>query len=175
MTNNNYNPKPLILLDIDGVINDLNALYGHSRDWAIHEIVSHGHTVYIPDYMGWLVRKLTQVGDVHWCTTWRKRANDEIAEHLGIDTLPVVDDGTSSRFVDWKAAAAFELAATALADGRRVIWIEDFYNELPTNQMPDGVEFVDTACTDRDMVLRPEMLPEWLLDLFNSTPAGSSR
>ncbi|MEY3823651.1 MAG: domain in Swiss Army Knife repair protein, partial [Actinomycetota bacterium] len=99
MTNTTDNPNPLILLDIDGVINDLNALGGLDRDWGIDQVYSHGHMVHIPDYMGWLIRQLTDVAEVHWCTTWRHRANDEIAEHLGIDQLPVVDDGTKSRFV----------------------------------------------------------------------------
>jgi hypothetical protein len=37
--------------------------------------------------------------------------------------------------------------------------------------MPKGVEFVDTAAND-EMVLEIEMLPDWLLQLFNSTPVG---
>jgi hypothetical protein len=169
MTNTTDNPNPLILLDIDGVINDLNALSGLDRDWGIDQVYSHGHTVHIPHYMGWLIRQLTDVAEVHWCTTWRDRANDEIAEHLGIDQLPVVDDGTRSRFVDWKAAAAHDLAEAALGAGRRVLWIEDFYGHLPIDEMPKGVEFVDTAAND-EMVLEIDMLPDWLLQLFNSTP-----
>ena len=171
MTNTTFNSQPLILLDIDGVINDLNALSGIDRDWGIDQVYSHGHTVHIPEYMGWLIRQLTDVAEVHWCTTWRERANNEIAEHLGIDPLPVVDDGTRSRFVDWKAAAAYELAESALAEGRRVLWIEDFYGQVPIDEMPAGVEFVDTAAND-EMVLEVEMLPNWLLQLFNSTPVG---
>ena len=153
MTNTTDNPNPLILLDIDGVINDLNALGGLDRDWGIDQVYS----------------QLTDVAEVHWCTTWRHRANDEIAEHLGIEQLPVVDDGTRSRFVDWKAAAAHDLAEAAINAGRKVLWIEDFYGHLPTDEMPKGVEFVDTAAND-EMVLEVDMLPDWLLQLFNSTP-----
>ena len=40
MTNTTDNPNPLILLDIDGVINDLNALGGLDRDWGIDQIYS---------------------------------------------------------------------------------------------------------------------------------------
>ena len=38
MTNTTDNPNPLILLDIDGVINDLNALGGLDRDWGIDQV-----------------------------------------------------------------------------------------------------------------------------------------
>ena len=47
MTHTTDNPNPLILLDIDGVINDLNALGGLHRDWGIDQVYSHGHTVHI--------------------------------------------------------------------------------------------------------------------------------
>jgi hypothetical protein len=174
MTNTTDNPNPLILLDIDGVINDLNALGGLDRDWGIDQVYSHGHMVHIPDYMGWLIRQLTDVAEVHWCTTWRHRANDEIAEHLGIEQLPVVDDGTRSRFVDWKAAAAHDLAEAAIKAGRKVLWIEDFYGHLPIDEMPKGVEFVDTAAND-EMVLEVEMLPGGYCNSLTPPPSADVR
>ena len=64
------NQKLLVLLDVDGVINDLGALSGQSRDFEVERVLSHGHVVHIPDYMGWLIRKITDVAEVHWCTTW---------------------------------------------------------------------------------------------------------
>jgi hypothetical protein len=157
------NPRPLVLLDVDGVINDLGALY-RQPDERTHQVVrSNGYRVVVPKYMPVLIQWLCGVADVHWCTTWRHRANDEIAAHLGISTLPVVDDGTDDRQTGWKAAAAYDLAAAALAEGRRVLWIEDFYGDLPHVKMPRGVEFLDTAADDEmDAVLTPEMIPDWL-------------
>jgi hypothetical protein len=173
-------PRPLVLLDVDGVINDLGALYA-APDASTHDVVrSHGFRVVIPKYMPVLVQWLCSVADVHWCTTWRHRANDEIATHLGIPTLPVVDDGTKDRHTSWKAAAARDLAAAALAEGRRVVWIEDFYGDAPRAQMPKGVEFVDTALDDpfdaMGAVLSVDMIPEWLwaLDETSRTTPGSS-
>ncbi|MEN9804831.1 MAG: hypothetical protein RIS41_1678 [Actinomycetota bacterium] len=173
-------PRPLVLLDVDGVINDLGALYA-APDASTHDVVrSHGFRVVIPKYMPVLVQWLCSVADVHWCTTWRHRANDEIATHLGIPTLPVVDDGTKDRHTSWKAAAARDLAAAALAEGRRVVWIEDFYGDAPRAQMPKGVEFVDTALDDpfdaMGAVLSVDMIPEWLwaLDETPRTTPGSS-
>ena len=160
------NKRPLVLLDVDGVINDLAALSG-GVDPRTHAIVaSNGFRVAIPHYMPVLIQWLCEVADVHWCTTWRHRANDEIAMHLGIPTLPVVDDGTNDRHVHWKAAAAHDLAAMALAEGRRVVWIEDFYDDVPVNEMPAGVEFVDTASDENfEMVLTVDMIPDWLWTL----------
>jgi hypothetical protein len=165
--------RPLVLLDVDGVINDLGALY-RQPDESTHDVVrSHGFRVVVPKYMPVLVQWLCSVADVHWCTTWRHRANDEIATHLGVPTLPVVDDGTNDRHTSWKAAAARDLAAAALAEGRRVLWIEDFYGHLPHAEMPRGVEFLDTAADDEmDAVLTPEMIPDWLW--ASRTPSGTS-
>lgn len=169
--------RPLVLLDVDGVINDLRS----TRRWATIDnelhFVSHGFPVVVPPYMPALIQWLCSVAEVHWCTTWRHRANDEIAAHLGIPALPVVDDGTDDRHVDWKAAAARDLAAAALAEGRRVLWIEDFYDDPPIDEMPMGVEFVDTASDDNfELVLTVEMIPDWLwaLSSHGGTWGGSS-
>jgi hypothetical protein len=159
MTNN---LKPLVLLDVDGVINDLGAIYGATRPWRVDRVDSHGFAVLVPDYMPALIQHLASMAEVYWCTTWREKANDEIASHLGVGPFPVVDDGTQIRAVSWKAAAAHRLAATALAQGRRVVWIEDFYGELPIDQMPGGVEYVDTGRSVADAVLLPEQVADLL-------------
>jgi len=162
---------PLVLLDVDGVINDLKCLRGDVPD--DYEVVrSNGYKVYVPQYMPGLVQWLCEVTEVHWCTTWRDRANQEIAQHLGIAALPVVDDGTHDRHVDWKAAAAFSLAKSALDAGRRVVWIEDFYEDAPIDQMPVGVEFVDTASGDEPLqVLTVDMVPDWMFGLSSGRAA----
>lgn len=166
-------PRPLVLLDVDGVINDLGALYELPDTTTHHVVRSHGFRVVVPRYMPVLIQWLCSVADVHWCTTWRHRANDEIADHLGIPTLPVVDDGTQDRHTGWKAAAARDLAATALSEGRRVLWIEDFYGDVPRSEMPKGVEFLDTAAdVEFDAVLTADMIPDWLWALDSS--AGTS-
>ena len=124
---NQPNPnRPLVLLDVDGVINDLDALVGVARPWSATVVASNGYHVLIPDYMSDLLRRLTQTCEVWWCTTWRDRANADIADHLGIGPLPVVTDGSQSRWVGWKSGAARDIVTTALADGRPVYWIEDF-------------------------------------------------
>ncbi|MEY3093122.1 MAG: hypothetical protein RIS33_870 [Actinomycetota bacterium] len=163
--------RPLVLLDVDGVLNDLKVLRGTpSED---HDYVpSHGYRLAVPKYMPGLIQWLCRVAEVHWCTTWRQRANDELAAHLGISALPVIDDGTNDRHVDWKARAAHDVAAQALRDGRRVLWIEDFYDDIPSDEMPEGVEFLDTAgYPEVNQVLDPFTLPAWLLALSDGQAA----
>ena len=175
MQNMNNDHRPLVLLDVDGVINDLGALGGTSRPWNTDEVISHGYRLYIPEFMKRLVFALTMSTEVWWCTTWRERANDEIAGHLGIEKLPVVTDGSASRYVDWKASAARPLVIEALAEGREVFWIEDFYGDPPTGELPDGVTYVDTTVMAPRGVLTAQDLPRSLRRHLSRWPWPTER
>lgn len=159
-------PRPLILLDIDGVLHDRQALLevrlsndppAAADRLDVTIITSHGHRLAFPRYMPGLVQHLAGAAELWWCTTWRDRANGEIREHLGIDQLPVVDDGTRSVGLDWKVRTATPLIAGAVADGRRVSWIEDFHGTYP--ELDATVTFVDTGDAG---VLRWSDLPDEL-------------
>ena len=145
--------KPLVYLDVDGVINDLNAhlmlglLGGEDPDAAgqlgIELVRSHGFTLAVPIYMPELIRELTSRAETWWCTTWRDWANDELAAHLGVGPFPVIDpDGSDRSGRDWKPEKVGRLVESALAQGRAVVWIEDFNGDLPDLT---GVIFVDTG------------------------------
>lgn len=110
-----------------------------------------------------LIQSIAAGTEIHWCTTWRETANTDIAPILGVGPFPVVDDGTDNHWVDWKAASAHGVASDAIDAGRRVIWIEDFYGEIPESEMPQGVEYVDTATTPGGAVLTPELVPDGLI------------
>ena len=158
--------KPLVLLDVDGVINDLDFAGAHSGEWKATVFQSNGFILAIPDFMAGLIQEISNVCEVHWCTTWRDKANGDIADFLGVGPFPVVDDGTDDRYVGWKSAAAYAVAEDALRDGRRVLWIEDFYGELPVDDMPFGTEFLDTADNPLGPVLLKECIPSWLTKLM---------
>ena len=156
--------RPLVLLDIDGVLPDRQALLhmrssDDPREVADHldvtVITSHEHRLAFPRYMPGLVQHLAGAAELWWCTTWRQRANDEIRDHLGIDRLPVVDDGTRSVGLDWKIRAATPLVAGAVADGRKVYWVEDFHGIYP--EFEHRVSYVDTGATG---LLRWSDLPD---------------
>ncbi len=128
-------------------------------------VASGGYRIHVPDYTRALIRRIVENAEVWWCTTWRHRANDEIATFLGIGPLPFVDDGSAIRSVDWKAAAARPLIDRALAERREVYWIEDFYGEPLVGEVPSAVRFIDTAPDGgADAVLTPEMIPSVLLE-----------
>lgn len=161
--------RPLVLLDIDGVIHDRQALLelrssddpeAAAERLEVTVITSHGHRLAFPRYMPELVQHLAETTQLWWCTTWRHRANDEIREHLGIDQLPVVDDGTRSVGLDWKVRTATPIIAEAISEDRAVFWIEDFHSEYP--KIEERVTYVDTGATG---VLRWSDLPEELRPL----------
>ena len=156
--------RPLVLLDIDGVLHDRSALLevrwsDDPREAAdrldVTVITSHGHRLAFPRYMPELVQHLAGAAELWWCTTWRHRANDEIRDHLGIDPLPVVDDGTRSVGLDWKVRTATPLIYEALTHDRTVYWIEDFHGIYP--EFEHRVTYVDTGATG---ILRWSDLPD---------------
>lgn len=175
--------SPLVLLDLDGVVNDLGSIYGRRRPWGIDVVRSHGFDVHIPDFMPELIQRLAGTAEIRWLTTWRERAND-VVDHLGVNPFPVIDDGTRDGFPFWKPKAAFDLAQTALSEGRQVLWIEDFRGYFPASQMPAGVVFVDTvvfdihdAALDPDMVgaVMPEVVAGWSYNRIPTIPLAEQR
>ncbi|MCB2224495.1 MAG: hypothetical protein KQH83_10045 [Actinobacteria bacterium] len=149
--------RPLVFLDVDGVVNDLPATRGAVRPWGQHRLELPDLTLCIPHHVPPLIQYLDLVADVHWLTTWGRHANEIIAPLLGISPLPVVGADADRSDYRWKARHAHRPAARALGAGRRVYWIEDFEGVLP-EPMPPGVTYLDTAA-DGDYVLLPEHLP----------------
>jgi len=143
---------PLLLLDVDGVINDLAAvmkvrpLGGDADDRAerlgVEIVRANGFWLAIPHDMPRLIQDLTDGCETWWCTTWRGHANDEIATHLGVGPFPVIDDGNGARGKGWKLDAARPLITRAVDQGRPVVWIEDFNGNVPDIA---GVTFIDTG------------------------------
>ena len=121
-------------------------------------VAAGGVKVAIPESVAEIVRRLVQVADVWWCTTWGERANTHLAPAIGIEPLPVVGAGTRGVGIEWKVAQAGPLIDAATSHGRRIVWIEDFDGAYP--ELAD-VEFVDTAATGliSETDLPPGLLP----------------
>lgn len=90
-----------------------------------------------------LIQRLVAGAEVHWCTTWKARANEGFCGPLGIEPLPVVDDGTGGIGFEWKVRASRQTVAHALDAGRPVYWIEDFRGAPRLED--ERVERVDTT------------------------------
>ena len=111
--NNNTTNQIAVFLDVDGVINSLNHLYedGDFHMSAPAKPYQAGkYRVWVPDYMGALIKAIYKSTDLYWLTTWRDKANKYISPILGLPSdIPVITDGFNTRNVRWKAAACLSL------------------------------------------------------------------
>ena len=122
--------RPVILLDVDGVLNPMPQ-YGsvpndNWPDWQ--RSMADGFTLWTSAIMA---SKIAALGDVHWLTTWNEddAANKMLSPLLGIGPFPVAAS-PSDRLVFgdeyWKPRAAAQFAEKH----SHVIWIDDEANIL---------------------------------------------
>ena len=156
-----YDPRPLLLLDVDGVVNDLPSVMGIQRPWPEERHPIGGIELAVPLHIPPLVEYLDLLCEIHWCTTWREMANQILPDLIGIGPYPVVGADDPADTWGWKSRCAAPIAEAALAAGRDVYWLEDFEEVLPEG-MPEGVRYLDTAA-DGFYVLLPHHLPPELL------------
>lgn len=140
-----------MLLDVDGVINDLGSLRGVERPYRVDRIPAMGFVLHIPDYMPELIRSICDVAEVRWCTTWEHAANEHVSPILGVGELPVLELDPLS---GWKLDAALPVLTEADDEGRSSFWIEDF-DGVPS-ELPPSTTPIDTTAAG---VLRSEDLP----------------
>lgn len=136
--------KPLVLIDVDGVINafaddakntwpDLRTTTAHAdgREWKIR---------YSPTVVAWL-NKLHERAEVTWLTTWETWAATSLAPEIGLEQgkdwvvfgrqadAPTPFSGPNRHTHWWK----FELVKRAHAESdRRIVWVDDdfaFYSD----------------------------------------------
>jgi hypothetical protein len=125
-------------LDIDGVINCLGA---HGTDHVQEHVVSDPIpavstqwaqdkplermlglstnatiTVFVPHRTADRIRRLAELFEVIWCTSWRRRAHGAFQEVLGLPEQP----WESLAWTDWKLPAMLHRA-----QGRRWAWLDD--------------------------------------------------
>lgn len=123
--------KPILLLDVDGVLNGLGGPEALCPDWKWNapfhsSLESGGFKLTLSREMGDAIRALDL--DVRWLTTWREHANPEVGARLGWGLLPVANreveqDRFGSLVIDrGKGHAAKVLLANP---GPPVVWIDD--------------------------------------------------
>ena len=144
--NNNTTNQIAVFLDVDGVINSLNHLYEDDFHMSApaKPYQAGKYRVWVPDYMGALIRAIYKSTDMYWLTTWRDKANKYISPILGIPSdIPVITDGLNTRNVRWKAAACRPTAERLNAQGKTVYWIEDFHG-FRHHELLDVLTPIDT-------------------------------
>ncbi|WP_204016736.1 HAD domain-containing protein [Sphaerimonospora thailandensis] len=83
--------RPLVLLDVDGVLNPLRR---SSPSFRRHTVVVDGapYQVMLDPRHGPRLLELARAtgADLAWATTWEDHANEEIAPRIGLPRLPVI-------------------------------------------------------------------------------------
>lgn len=89
--------KPLLLVDVDGVINAFD-LYGVNQEEEFN-FVADGYVISVPKDVRYRFVRLTEVFEPVWCTTWCHRAGTLLSPELGF--------GADWDVVDFNNAASF--------------------------------------------------------------------
>ncbi len=74
--------KPLLLLDVDGVINRFGI---QARQTDAHVFRAEGYRLCVPRTADIHVGQLAERFEMHWATAWEDRAHMAFAEALGLD------------------------------------------------------------------------------------------
>lgn len=118
--------RPLLLVDIDGVI----SLFGfgmEDRPAGRFEMVD-GIAHFLSGTAGMHLHRLGQMFELAWCSGWEEKANEYLPAALGLPgPLPFLSfqRNPGKRHAHWKLAAIEEHAG----DDRPLAWIDDAFND----------------------------------------------
>lgn len=128
--------KPLVLLDVDGVLNPFGAAWSFEDDpaataashgFALHRLTtgSWSGTVALATWHGRVLRDIAESADIVWATTWNEDANAKIGPLLGLPLLPVLhlEPGWDDALF-WKVPQIAQWLAEN-HPGRDWIWLDD--------------------------------------------------
>jgi len=112
--------KPLLAVDVDGVVSLFGFDEGGAPEGAVFEVV--GGTLHcIATASGERLRRLGEHFDLVWASGWEGRAT-RLAAILGLPEIPYLEFGGEAEFgsADWKLGPLGDYAA-----GRPLAWIDD--------------------------------------------------
>jgi hypothetical protein len=117
--------RPILAVDVDGVISLFGFEEPPSRDKARYEMIDGMvHCISLP--AGERLLRLSRVYDLVWATGWEDRANDYLPNILGLPELPHLTFNGAARFgsAHWKLGPLDEYSR-----GRPLAWIDDNFDE----------------------------------------------
>jgi hypothetical protein len=112
--------QPLLLVDVDGVLNPLAATQP-SASYQRHQLL--GYELWLTREHGTWLDELATVFELTWATAWEHDANRLIAPAIGLaDPLPVIEfhEGRMAAEGIWKRPAVERATA-----GRPFAWADD--------------------------------------------------
>ena len=123
--------KPLILLDIDGVLNEQ---FGGDKDGRILVDVGGCDVSYSPSIIEAINRwDSSNMAEIRWLTSWNETAQDSFASTLGLNYFALARDNTLAQERSFcfpvisKDKAAFDCLSHTPT--RRLVWIDDEVND----------------------------------------------
>lgn len=138
--------RPLLLLDVDGVLNVFGATGEEDAQYREDEVERHTviidpdvalgpfvnpaavgvpfGIVLVKEHRSWL-SELAEHFDLAWATTWEHEANRLISPLLGLDRLPVVEHSSVKPRFSWDAATWKLASIEKFVGGRPWAWVDD--------------------------------------------------
>ena len=157
--------KPLILLDVDGVISGSNG--GNKAYWKdVKHKTFDGYSIYYSPTVITKINQWSQVAEIRWLTNWDERARKMLAPALGINEFELARDPALDLRKDQAAFNCIQMTPS-----RPLIWIDDevlYYSKKPVAPVP--ASFWDSR--DRTLLIAPEeyvgLIPQHLekIDAF---------
>jgi hypothetical protein len=158
--------KPLLLVDVDGVI----SLWGWSHDappdgvWTLVDGIAH----YLSMEAGKRLQELAESFELVWCTGWEEKANEHLPRLVGVGPLPHLSfdrrmAGAASH-AHWKLAAIDEHAGP----DRAVAWVDDAFNDAChawAAQRPGPTLLVTTLPAEGLVAAQAAQLAAWAAQL----------
>lgn len=111
--------RPLLLLDVDGVLNPFAAA-ACPPGYTEHELFPGEDLVRVSAEHGRWLRELAAVFELTWATAWGAEANRLLAPLLGLPDLPVISFPPAPFHPGYKLHPII-----TYAEGRPLIWIDD--------------------------------------------------
>ncbi len=118
-------PKPVLAVDVDGVISLFGFDEPPGRDQARFELVD-GMVHCISLAAGERLRRLDEHYELVWATGWEEKANFYLPSILGLPEFPFLSFDGAARFgsAHWKLGPLDEYSK-----GRPAAWIDDSFDE----------------------------------------------
>jgi hypothetical protein len=165
--------KPLLLIDIDGVISLFGFDLKRPPAGSFHSIDGIPH--YLSTKAGEHLLALGDAFDLVWCSGWEEKANEHLPHLLGVPAgLPYLrfERSPGRTNAHWKLAAI-----DSYAPDRPLAWIDDAFNEACHAWAEERLAptlLVQTA-PKRGLTHREaETLESWALELRRVTQQASS-